>query len=183
MSALRIQQAVTEARISRVLEVREQLGVSVEIPTEGRIVVSACLAGVACTHEAEAKTREWAVSLVASRRAVLVCPEVAGGLPIPRPAAEIVDGDGADVVAGRAHVVSEDGDDVTENYLAGARIATEAACAAGARLAVLKARSPSCGCGGIYGGGFNGELRAGDGVTAAMLKGEDIEVVSDEAVD
>jgi uncharacterized protein YbbK (DUF523 family) len=161
-------------------EVRAQLGVSVEIPSEGRVVVSACLAGVACTHEAEAKTRDWAVQLVASGRAVLVCPEVAGGLPIPRPAAEIVDGDGADVVAGRARVVSEEGADVTENYLAGARIAAEAARGAGARLAVLKARSPSCGCGEIYGGGFNKELREGDGVTAAMLKSEGIEVVSDD---
>ena len=164
-------------------EVREQLGVIVEIPAEGKIVVSACLAGVACTHEAEAKTRDWAVHLVAEGRAVLVCPEVAGGLPIPRPAAEIVDGDGADVVAGRARVVSEEGSDVTENYLAGARIAAEAALGAGARLAILKSRSPSCGCGEIHAGGFDGGLRAGDGVTAAMLKSEGIEVVSDEAIE
>jgi uncharacterized protein YbbK (DUF523 family) len=183
MSALRVQQAVVETWIPRVLEVREQLGVSVKIPTEGRIVVSACLAGVACTHEAEAKTREWAVQLVASGRAVLVCPEVAGGLPIPRPAAEIVDGDGADVVAGRARVVSEEGSDVTENYLAGARVAVEAARGAGARLAVLKARSPSCGCGEIYGGGFIKNVREGDGVAAAMLKGEGVEVVSDDEVE
>src|SRR5437762_10757178 len=117
-------------------------------------MVSACLAGVACTHEAEAKTKASILRLVNRGRAVLVCPEVAGGLPIPRPAAEIVDGDGADVVAGRARVINEEGSDVTENYLAGARIAAEAALGAGARLAVLKARSPSCGCGEIHSGGF-----------------------------
>jgi len=157
--------------------------VSVEIPAEGRVVVSACLAGVACTHEAEAKTRDWAVQLVAEGRAVLVCPEVAGGLPIPRPAAEIVGGDGADVVRGRAHVISETGEDVTQHYLAGARKAAEAARVAGAQLAILKARSPSCGCGAIHSGTFDGELRAGDGVTAAMLKQEGLEVVSDETVE
>jgi len=153
-----------------------------EIPAEGRIVVSACLAGVACTHEAEAKTRDWAEQLVAEGRAVLVCPEVAGGLPIPRPAAEIQGGDGADVIGGRARVLSEEGADVTENYLAGARKATEAAREAGAGLAILKARSPSCGCGAIYDGSFRGELRRGDGVTAAMLKEEGIEVVSDQEI-
>jgi uncharacterized protein YbbK (DUF523 family) len=154
-----------------------------ELPSDEHVVVSACLAGVACTHEAEPKTREWAVRLVAEGRAVLVCPEVAGGLPIPRPAAEIVSGSGEDVVAGRARVISEDGDDVTQQYMAGARKAADAARAANARLAVLKARSPSCGCGQIYDGTFRGELRAGDGVTAAMLKQEGIEVVSDEDVD
>jgi uncharacterized protein YbbK (DUF523 family) len=157
--------------------------VKVEIPAEGRVIVSACLAGVACTHEAEAKTRKWAVQLVAEGRAVLVCPEVAGGLPIPRPAAEIVGGDGGEVLGGRAKVVSETGEDVTQSYLAGARKAAEAARAAGAELAILKARSPSCGCGAIHSGTFDGGLRAGDGVTAAMLKQEGLEVVSDETVE
>jgi len=155
----------------------------VEIPSDERVVISACLAGVACTHEAEPKTRDWAVQLVASGRAVLVCPEVAGGLPIPRPAAEIVGGVGEDVIAGGARVISEDGDDVTRQYMAGARKAADAARAANAKLAVLKARSPSCGCGQIYDGSFRGELRAGDGVTAAMLKQEGIHVVSDEQID
>jgi len=155
----------------------------VEIPPEGRVIVSACLAGVACTHEAEAKTRDWAVRLVAEGRAVLVCPEVAGGLPIPRPAAEIVGGDGADVLGGRAQVISETGEDVTQNYLAGARKAAEAARGVGAHLAILKARSPSCGCGAIHSGNFDGEMLAGDGVTAAILKQEGLEVVSDETVE
>lgn len=154
-----------------------------ELPADGRIVVSACLAGIACTHEAEPKTRAWAMKLLAEGRAVLVCPEVAGGLGIPRPAAEIQGGDGSDVLAGRARVVNEDGEDVTESYMTGARAAAEAARDVRARLAILKARSPSCGCGTIYGGGFDGELRDGDGVTTALLKSEGIEVVPDDAVD
>ena len=156
---------------------------SVEIPAEGRILVSACLAGVACTHEAQPKTRQAVLRLVNAGRAVLVCPEVAGGLPIPRPAAEIVGGSGEDVIAGTARVISETGSDVTENYLAGARKAADAARAAGATFSILKARSPSCGCGAIHSGEFDGELRAGDGVTAAMLKQEGLEVVSDETIE
>ena len=67
--------------------------------------------------------------------------------------------------------------------LAGARKAAEAARGVGARLAILKARSPSCGCGEIHNGKFDGELRAGDGVTAAMLKQDGLEVVPDDQVE
>jgi uncharacterized protein YbbK (DUF523 family) len=155
----------------------------VKVPEDGPVVVSACLAGVACTHEAQPKTRDWAVQLVASGRAVLVCPEVAGGLPIPRPASEIQGGDGADVLDGRARVLDEHGTDVTAQYLAGAQKAAEAAQRTGARVAILKARSPSCGCGRIYDGSFSKRLTDGDGVTAAMLGREGLEVVGDEAVD
>ena len=165
------------------LALRAQLGVTVEIPQDGRIVLSACLAGVACTHGAEAKTRDWAVRLVAEGRAVLICPEVAGGLPIPRPAAEIQQGDGADVLDGRARVLDEHRADVTDDYLKGARAAIGAARAAGATLAILKARSPSCGVGQTYDGNFAGRLRDGDGVTAAALRREGLQVARDEDVD
>ena len=115
---------------------------------------------------------------------MLVCPEVAGGLPIPRPAAEIDPGStGEDVVGGRARVVSEHGEDVTAQYVRGARKAVDAARAAGCTLAILKARSPSCGCGVIYDGTFSGTVTTGDGVTAAMLKREGLRVVSDEEVE
>lgn len=153
-----------------------------EIPNDGPILVSACLAGVACTYAAEPKTRPWAVQLVAEGRAVPVCPEVAGGLPIPRPEAEISGGDGHDVLEGRARVVSSRDEDVTEEYLRGARIALAAARRSGATLAVLKARSPSCGCGEIYDGTFSGERSPGDGVTAALLRRSGVTVVSDEDV-
>ena len=157
-----------------------------KIPDEGRIVVSACLTGIACTHAAEAKTRDWAVRLVAEGRAIPVCPEVAGGLPIPRPAAEIqrLEGQGgasgADVIDGEARVIDENGVDVTENYLEGARKAARAS--EGLTLAVLKARSPSCGCGQTYDGTFTGTLHDADGVTAAMLKRQGLTVISDEEV-
>lgn len=163
--------------------VRQQLGGTVKLPKDGKVLVSACLAGIPCTHEAAAKTRGWAVELVAEGRAIPVCPEVAGGLPIPRPEAEIQGGEGADVLEGRARVTSAEGGDVTESYLSGARRAVEAARAGAARAAVLKARSPSCGVGRIYDGTFSGRRRDGDGVTAAALKREGIAVASDEDVE
>ena len=152
------------------------------VPPEGRVVVSACLAGVPCTHDAEGKPREWAARLLAEGRALLVCPEVAGGLPIPRPASEVDGGDGGDVLDGHARVVDERGADVTDAFVRGAARAVEVARRHGATLAILKARSPSCGCGQTYDGTFTGTLRTGDGVTAAALKREGLRVASDEDI-
>ncbi len=73
-----------------------------------------------------------------------------------------------------------DGDDVTAAYERGARAAVELAQAVGARRAVLKARSPSCGAAQVYDGTFSRTLRAGEGVTAAALRAAGIEVVSEE---
>ena len=154
-----------------------------KLPLGEPILISACLAGVPCTYAAEAKTRAWALELMTTGRAVAVCPEVAGGLPVPRPEAEIQDGDGADVLERRARVVDVDGRDVTGNYLRGAEVAIAAARRSGARTAVLKARSPSCGCGAIYDGSFAGRTVEGDGVTAAALKREGLDVVTDEDVE
>lgn len=110
---------------------------------------------------------------------MLVCPEVDGGLGTPRPPAEVVGGDGADVLAGRARVVTGDGRDVTAEYLDGARKALDAARRTGASKAILKARSPSCGSGEIYDGSFSRTLAAGDGVTAALLRANGIQVVDE----
>jgi uncharacterized protein YbbK (DUF523 family) len=79
-------------------------------------------------------------------------------------------------------VVTEQGLDVTDAYLDGANRALEASLRSGARVAILKARSPSCGRGAIYDGTFSGNLVAGDGVTAALLREHGIEVLTDEEV-
>ena len=142
--------------------------------------MSACLAGRACRFDGSANADDEVARLVAEGRAVLVCPEVDGGLGTPRAAAEIEGGDGADILAGRARVVTAAGADVTDAYVAGARRALRAAEEAGATKAILKARSPSCGKGGIYDGSFSRSLRSGDGVTAALLGAHGIEVVTEE---
>lgn len=143
------------------------------------ILVSACLAGCECRYDGSANTQGAIARLVADGRAVMVCPEADGGLGTPRPPAEIVGGDGHDVLAGTAKVVTDRGEDVTEAYLEGAEIALAAARASGAQTAVLKTRSPSCGKGAIYDGSFTRTPRAGDGVTVALLRQNGIEVLSD----
>ena len=160
------------------------------VPSDGRIplpsgderpiLVSACLAGRACRYDGSSNKAEGVAGLVAAGQPVAVCPEVAGGLSTPRPPAEIVGGTGEDVLAGRARVVTRDGDDVTSQYVEGARRALAAAQAAGARAAILKARSPSCGSGRVRDGSFSGGLVAGDGVTAALLRSHGITVLSEE---
>jgi uncharacterized protein YbbK (DUF523 family) len=108
-------------------------------------------------------------------RLVPVCPEVCGGLSTPRPAAERC-ADDPDRVA------NVDGEDVTAAYERGAAVAVQLGLATGARRAVLKARSPSCGAHEVYDGTFSRTLRPGDGVTAAALRTAGIDVVSEEDV-
>jgi len=137
------------------------------------VVVSACLLGVRCNHAGDANTADAVVALRATHRLVPVCPEVAGGLPTPRPAAERQpDGRVRDV----------DGDDVTEWFERGAAHAVQVANATGATRAILKARSPSCGCHEIYDGSFTRTRVAGEGVTAQALRRAGLEVVSEEDV-
>lgn len=138
------------------------------------MLVSACLLGVACNHRAEGQPVQEVAPLARLRlahRLIPVCPEVAGGLPTPRSAAER----GPD---GRVRTAS--GDDVTDFYERGARQAVSLALAAGARRAVLKARSPSCGCHEIYDGTHSRTLVAGEGVTAEALRQAGVEVISEE---
>ncbi|MEA2487203.1 MAG: hypothetical protein QOF16_857 [Actinomycetota bacterium] len=146
------------------------------------ILVSACLAGRRCRFDGRANPDDEVAKLVAEGRAVLICPEVDGGLGTPRPAAEIVGGDGHDVLAGRARVVTAGGVDVTDQYLAGANHALTEARTHGATKALLKGRSPSCGKGDIYDGSFSRTTRTGDGVTAALLEQNGVAVTSDEDI-
>ena len=145
----------------------------------GPVLVSACLAGCECRFDGRSNPASKVAQLVAEGRAILVCPEEDGGLPTPRPPAEIVGGDGHDVLAGRARVVTNEGRDVTAEYVAGAERALAAALQAGATRAILKSRSPSCGKGSIYDGSFTRSTRAGDGVAAAILGSHGIEVVTE----
>lgn len=146
------------------------------------VLVSACLAGRACRFDGSSNEDSEVTRLVAEGRAILVCPEEDGGLGTPRPPAEIVGGDGHDVIAGRARVVTGTGVDVTDAYVEGARKALAAARTVGATRAILKARSPSCGKGAIYDGSFERKLGTGDGVTAALLDKAGIAVQTDEEV-
>ncbi len=144
--------------------------------------VSACLAGKPCRYDGGANPNDRAVALAAEGRCICICPECLGGLPTPREPAEIMGGDGADVLDGRARVVTRSGMDVTEAFLMGAYAAMALCREHGVSEAMLKARSPSCGCGNVYDGTFSHSLRAGDGVTAALLRRSGIAVRTENAV-
>ena len=143
-----------------------------------KVAISACLLGVRCRYDGGDSRNEAAIKHKETDQLIPVCPEEAGGLPTPRPPAEIVGGDGDDVLNGKAKVMTVDGTDVTEAYLKGAYHALQVAQSNGATHVILKARSPSCGCGDIYDGTFSGRLTSGDGVTTALLKRHGITVTS-----
>ncbi|KAB8189338.1 DUF523 domain-containing protein [Nonomuraea phyllanthi] len=151
-----------------------------------RILVSACLMGRPVRYDGRARTSADA-RLAAWReegRLVPHCPEVAGGLPIPRPAAEIEGGaGGAAVLSGAARVLASDGSDVTAAFVAGARSALALARSSGVRLAVLKEGSPSCGVLSVYDGTFTGRRGPGQGVTTALLERNGIRVFDEDHIE
>ncbi|POM22644.1 hypothetical protein BTM25_48470 [Actinomadura rubteroloni] len=138
-----------------------------------RILVSACLLGRPVRYDGAAKpvADDLFARWRSEGRLVPFCPEVSGGLTVPRPAAEIVPaaGGGAAVLAGTARVLTASGDDVTEAFVNGARLALDCARRAGARIALLKEGSPSCGVHRIHDGTFQGRSLPGEGITAALL--------------
>ena len=140
------------------------------------ILVSACLCGVHCRYDGKAKPDEEIIALLRAGEAIPVCPEQLGGLPVPRPPAEIIGGDGEAVLNGSARVCNNLGQNVTEAFVMGAEETLLIARLSGAEKAILKANSPSCGAGVIYDGTFSGSTRAGDGVASALLKKNGIEV-------
>jgi len=150
-----------------------------------RVLVSACLLGEKVRYNGgdSASAHPILATWIAEGRVVPFCPEVAGGLGVPRPAAEIVGGDGGSVLTGAARIVTRDAADVTEAFRRGADLALNAAREAGARVAVLKDGSPSCGSSYIYDGTFSGRRTAGQGTTAAQLERAGIRVFSEAQLD
>lgn len=112
-------------------------------------------------------------------RIIALCPEVAGGQPTPRPPAEIPGGQGAQVLDGVLPVMTNEGADISAAFIAGAEAALRLVQQHGLRLAVLKARSPSCGNTHNYDGSFSGSLIAGEGVTAALLRRHGVKVFNE----
>lgn len=144
------------------------------------IVVSSCLAGIGCRYDGGHCLVEKIEQLVKEKKAIKVCPEVLGGLSIPREPAEIVGGSGRDVLEEKAKVITRSGKDVTAEYVAGAYRALEQAKKVNASMIVLKEYSPSCGSKMIYDGTFSSEKVAGEGVTTALLKKEGFTVISEK---
>jgi uncharacterized protein YbbK (DUF523 family) len=144
------------------------------------ILVSACLAGLKVRYDGRHCKDEEIKKLIENGEAVPICPEVIGGLPIPRLPAEIIGGTGEDVLSGKAKVIDINGQDVTQTYIKGAVKTLEKAEALEATVVVLKENSPSCGSAFIYNGNFSGDKISGEGVTAALLRRHQIRVLSEK---
>ena len=138
-----------------------------------RILISACLLGCRCRYDGASKPLARAAELAERHTLVPVCPEQLGGLATPRPPAER-QGD---------RVVTREGADVTAQYRRGAEEPLRLCRLFDCQAAVLKERSPSCGCGAVYDDTFTGTLTAGDGVTAELLRAAGIPVYGESRLD
>ena len=145
-----------------------------------KILVSACLCGLNCKYNGGNNLNEDIKKLYDEGKAILVCPEVLGGLLTPRTPREIVNGDGKKVLSGEAKVISKEEEDTTEAFLKGAKEALKIAKENNIKVAILKAKSPSCGKGLIYSGDFNGKLIEGNGVTSELLIQNGIKVLNEK---
>lgn len=143
------------------------------------LIVSACLAGVKCKYNGEDNFTPLLKELLSHGEVQLVCPEQLGGLSTPRVPAEIQGGSGEDVLSGKGKVITHNGRDVTAEFLRGARETLRIACLLGAKGAILKEGSPSCGSSLIYDGTFQGHKKPGQGVTAALLRREGLTIWSE----
>lgn len=150
-----------------------------------RVLISSCLLGEAVRYDGGHLRYEDPILETWRREGRLVpfCPEVEGGLPVPRPPCEIVGGDATEVLSGRAIVHDISGRDLTGCFLAGAEGALERARRSNARLAILAEGSPSCGSSWIYDGTFSGTRRKGRGVTSTLLAASGIRVFSQHQIE
>ncbi|CAN7208510.1 DUF523 domain-containing protein [Pararhizobium sp. LjRoot255] len=149
-----------------------------------KILVSACLMGHAVRYDGQAKPLvhpaldRWR----AEGRLVTICPEMSAGMPVPRLPAEIEPGK-SEVLTSDARVLESNGGDLTAEFRQGAQNALALAIEAGCAYALLIDGSPSCGSSFVYDGRFSGDRRPGEGVTAALLRKNGIQVFSDRDID
>lgn len=149
------------------------------------IIVSACLCGINCKYNGGNNLDPRVLKLMQEGKAIPVCPEQLGGMKTPRAPHEIVNGNGCDVLMGKARITGqeEEADDATTEFIKGAYETLKIAQEVGANIAILKAKSPSCGVSQIYDGTFSSTKRSGNGVTAQLLLSKGIKVYTEENLD
>ena len=137
------------------------------------LLISACLLGIPCRYDGKS-VKKIDLSLLSEKYNLIpICPEIYGGLPTPRIPSERVG----------CEVLMKDGTSVTENYMRGAEASLTIALASGARVALLKERSPSCGKGLVYDGSFSGKLTEGNGVTVDLLLKNGIKIFGEGEIE
>lgn len=137
------------------------------------ILISGCLLGLKCRYDGKEKKLPEIEELIELYNLIPVCPEQLGGLPTPRIPAERV----------KDRVITQVGADVTEEYQLGAKEALKIAKLYNCKKAILKEKSPSCGCGKIYDGTFSRNLTDGNGVTANLLIDNGIEIFGESEIE
>ena len=154
--------------------------------TQSKILISACLLGQKVRYDGGdcLQNHERLQLWIKAGNVVTICPEMIGGLATPRPPAEIQDGQTGDVVLnGVTHVKTNTGQDVTRQFIEGARRTLALAQKHHVRVALLKAKSPSCGSNSVYDGSFSRILIPGMGVTASLLNQHGIFVFDEDHID
>lgn len=144
--------------------------------------ISACLLGQKVRYDGKDCLVKEILNHLLPNQYISLCPEVSGGLPTPRPPAEIQNGLGSDVLVKNTLVIDTIGNDVSQAFINGAYQALKVAQDFSVTHAILKAKSPSCGSGLIYDGTFSGKKISGDGVTAALFKQHGIVVMTEDEV-
>ncbi len=146
-------------------------------------LVSACLLGIRCAWDGKDRYKnKKVIELLKNEILIPVCPEQLGGLETPRALQEIEKGTGNDVLAGRSRVKNRIGQDITGQFLRGAKEALRIARQYNVKEFIAKSKSPSCGCSLIYDGSFCGKLIKGDGVTVALFKRNGIRVITENDI-
>ncbi|MBN2225622.1 MAG: DUF523 domain-containing protein [Deltaproteobacteria bacterium] len=140
-------------------------------------LVSACLVGINCRYDGANSYSATVAAFLDGRQFMPVCPEVLGGLGVPRAPCRFFGGDGQALLAGSAQILDRDGNDLSESFLVGANKALAIVCSKGITSALLNERSPSCGVREVYVGRYK---VPGMGVLAALLVDKGIRVMSDE---
>lgn len=138
------------------------------------VLISGCLLGIECRYDGGHSRVEEIIEKAQEMQFIPICPEQLGGLPTPRAPSNIVKGDGKGVLAGHARVINTLGEDVTEAFIKGAQESLKLARLTGAKKAILKNKSPSCGLNTPY---CETDTGYGLGVTAALLLSAGIEII------
>ena len=155
------------------------------VSSQPKILISACLLGNPVRYDGtdlfidHPLIKKW----LDQERLIAICPEVEGGMPVPRAPAEISKGDGKSVLGGKSRVMDSNGEDVTNAFIKGAlktlKMALDNDCVA----AILTEHSPSCGSNRVYDGTFTKTKRDGVGVTTSMLEQNHIPVFNQEQLE
>lgn len=134
-----------------------------------KIAVSSCLLGINCKYNGKSNYNEEIVKLKEKYELIPICPEVLGGLPIPRVPSEIINN----------KVINQEGMDVTKNYIEGANKALQILKDNNIKIVILKAKSPSCGKDEIYDGTFSHTIVKGNGITSKLFLDNNITVYNE----